>query len=355
MSERGSTAGLARSYGYTSLFCLAIAVLLWALTDGELFLDYLVVSLCIGLSIASASALLEPVLERHLSPYLVPLPITLAGLVVGLILGGLWLGSPWYFFDEGGDTWVLGLFFGVIGFLLMGTHSRVQTLRAALAQAESERLKQEKLRLETELRLLQAQIEPHFLFNTLSNVASMIRSAPEQAEATVNDLTTLLRASLKRTRAPVATIGHELEVVRSYLEIQRIRMGERLRYAVSVADGLAETPLPPLLLQPLVENAVRHGIEPLEEGGRIDVEIRAGKPGQVQICVRDTGRGIIEEPVDGARHGEDGAAGTGIRNVLDRLEALYRGDAGLTFTANSPRGLSAVLTLPAADAYRAAG
>lgn len=354
MSRAGGTAGLLRSYGYTSLFCLAIAVLLWAIAGGG-FLDYLVVSFCIGLSIATASALLEPLLEGWLSPYLVPLPITLAGLVVGLVLGGLWLGGPWYFFDEAWDTWILGIFFGVVGFLLMGAHGRVQTLRAALAQAESERLKLEKLRLETELRLLQAQIEPHFLFNTLSNVASMIHSAPEQAEATVNDLTTLLRASLKRTRAPVATIGHELEVVRSYLEIQRIRMGERLSYDIRVADGLAETPLPPLLLQPLVENAVRHGIEPLEDGGRIDVEIRTTTPGQMQITVRDTGGGISEVPDGSARPSQDGAGGTGIANVLDRLEALYRGAAALTFTANSPRGLCAVLTLPIADAHRAAG
>lgn len=342
---------LARSYGYTTLFCVAIAALLWALEPANAFWRLLVVSLCIGLSIATAFELLEPPLQRWMSPYVAPVPITLVGLTGGLLLGGWLLGNPGQFFLEALDTWALGIFFGVVGFLLVSTRERLQTLRTALARAEAERLNQEKVRLETELRLLQAQIEPHFLFNTLSNIASMIRSQPEAAERTITDLTTLLRASLKRTRASFASVGDELDIVRSYLSIQKIRMGDRLDWEIHAAPDLATVPLPPLLLQPLVENAVRHGIEHREAGGTIRIDVRR-EAGGLRIAVADDGPGIADP--NGIGHDVPGAGGTGIRNVLERLHALYDGQAGLTFETNADGGLTAVVHLPDDHAHRSA-
>jgi sensor histidine kinase YesM len=232
----------------------------------------------------------------------------------------------------------------------------MQALKAALAQAEAERLQQQTLHLETHLRLLQAQIEPHFLFNTLSNVASMIRNSPDQAEATLSNLTTLLRASLRRTRRPLVTLGDELDVVQSYLEIQRIRMGERLRYRINADDQLLSIPLPPLLVQPLVENAVRHGIEPLENGGVI--EVRGFRDGRfLNIEVADTGTGLEGGDRSGNSELVAGSpGGTGISNVLARLSALYHGAATLTFSGREPHGVTAVITLPIeADAHSPAG
>lgn len=326
-----------QSYAFTCLFCLAITGLLWFIEPDADFTDLLVVSFCIGLSVATASLLLGNWLEPHLPPYLVPVPLTLAGLTVGLLLAGTYLGDPGYFFDEGRDTWIVGIFFGVVGILLLGAYGRLQTARAALARARAERLQQEKQALETHLRLLQAQIEPHFLFNTLSNVGSMIRTAPAEAEQTLEHLTTLLRVSLRRTRLPLATLGDELEILRAYLEIQRIRMGDRMRFSLDCEAGLTDVPLPPLLLQPLVENAVRHGLEPLEQGGCVAVRVRA-EGDRILLEVSDTGRGICSLPA--------GDYGTGIANVLGRLEALYHGRAALEFTRNTPNGLKATLSVP---------
>lgn len=340
-------ASLGRTYGYTSLFCIAIALFLWLLDPSQSLSSVTLVSFCIGLSIATAFVLLEDRLSRHLSPYVALLPITLIGLSVGLVLGGTLLGDPGYFFGESRETWVIGIFFGVLGFLLMGTHGRVLSLHTALARAEAERLTQEKQRLETELRLLQAQIEPHFLFNTLSNVASMIPDAPDQAEATLVDLTTLLRASLRRTRASVTTLGLEIEILRSYLDIQRIRMGDRLRYRIDVDESLHGASLPPLLLQPLVENAVVHGIEPVESGG--EIRVRAARRGdRLIVRVSDTGCGLPE--TSGDREMVTGSGlGTGIANVLGRLSALYHGQATLRFARNEPHGLVAILDIPIND------
>lgn len=132
---------LLRSYGYTAVFSLAIAGLLWTLgSSGDDPVSLVVVSCCIGFSIATAFAVLQEPLERILSPVVAPIPITLIGLTAGIVLGGTWLGDPWYFFSDTWDAWVLGIFFGVVGFLMMGARTRVQTLEAALARAEAERL-----------------------------------------------------------------------------------------------------------------------------------------------------------------------------------------------------------------------
>jgi LytS/YehU family sensor histidine kinase len=213
--------------------------------------------------------------------------------------------------------------------------------QAALAQADADRARQEKLLTQTELKLLQAQIEPHFLFNTLSNIAGLIHSDPDAAEQTLLNLTTLLRSSLKRTRADATTLKEELEIARAYLDIQAIRMHGRLRYTIKSDPQLDLCPLPPLLVQPLVENAIKHGIDRSEEGGSIGIAVRA-TGNQIEIMVSDTGSGINPDaPVSGT--------GTGLKNVRERLRALYQGQATLTLTENQPHGMMATLCLPRED------
>ena len=180
----------------------------------------------------------------------------------------------------------------------------------------------------------------------------MIRSQPEAAERTITDLTTLLRASLKRTRATLASVGDELDIVRSYLSIQKVRMGDRLDWQIDASPDIAAVPLPPLLLQPLVENAVRHGIEPREAGGTVRIDVRR-ENGGLRIEVADDGPGIADPDVAG--DALPATSGTGIRNVLERLRALYDGRAGLTFETNADGGLTAVLRLPDDHAHRTAG
>ena len=189
---------------------------------------------------------------------------------------------------------------------------------------------------ETRLKLLQAQIEPHFLFNTLSNVLSLMDRDDPNARRMLENLTAFLRASLQRTRDGSGSVNDEFEVLRSYLEIQQLRFGDRLRFVLSADDDVAQHALPPLLVQPLVENAVLHGIAPREAGGTVEVTAARGASDRLQVTVKDDGVGLDES----------GRSGTGLTNVRERVSALY-GDRGrLTLAPRDPRGLVATLDLP---------
>ena len=326
--------GLVRSYLYTSLFCIAIAVLTWLAFNPTGFVSSLIVSFSIGLSINTAFVLLFDRAEKVMSPYLAPIPITAVGLTIGLIIGGsLILGRPWFFFTDGYGTLIVGIFFGVIGYLVIGTRARLSETQAELAQAQAEQERQEKLLTQTELRLLQAQIEPHFLFNTLTNIASLIRTDPDAAEQMLENLTTLLRSSLDRTRVLETTLAEELGMVRAYLAIQETRMRGRLRYAIDHDAKLDNTRLPPLIVQPLVENAVKYAVDPREKGGTINIITRQIED-RVEIEVLDDGPGI--DPAS--------QPGTGIRNVKERLTSLIAGSS-LSLLENPDGGLRAVIIL----------
>ncbi len=215
--------------------------------------------------------------------------------------------------------------------------------RAKIAEAESrhvaERARAEQLErhaLDAQLRSLQAQIEPHFLFNTLANVVSLIDGKPADARRMLERLIELLRASLSASRSQQTTLGHEIDLVRTYLDILAIRMAGRLRYEIDVEPPLRAYPLAPLLLQPLVENAIQHGLEPKIEGGRVRVVARA--QGDVtEILIEDDGLGFGATTRGG---------GVGLSNLRERLAALFGGAARLTIEDAQP-GTRVRLLLPA--------
>jgi two-component sensor histidine kinase len=220
---------------------------------------------------------------------------------------------------------------------------RLYSDRAKIAEAESrhvaERARAEQLErhaLDAQLRSLQAQIEPHFLFNTLANVVSLIDSQPADARRMLERLIELLRASLSASRSQQSTLGQEVDLVRTYLDILTIRMAGRLRYEIDVEPALRAYPLAPLLLQPLVENAIQHGLEPKLEGGRVRVVARA--IGDVtEIAIEDDGLGFGATTRGG---------GVGLSNLRERLAALYAGAARLTIEDAQP-GTCVRLWLPA--------
>jgi sensor histidine kinase YesM len=325
---------------YTAALSVGIAVFLWLLQTGSSFPAILGVSLCIGLSINSMFMLFRERCEQFAHPLVVAMLLTGTGLGIGLLLGGaLVLGVPLYFFSDNYATIIIGVFFGIVGFAIIGSRERLADAREEVANLRAERLAREREILETELKLLQAQIEPHFLFNTLSNVVGLVRSDPEAAEKTLLNLSTLLRSSLRRTRAEAVSLGEELEIVRAYLAIQSLRMQDRLEYTIDVADdpALLNWPLPPLIIQPLVENAIRHGVDPAEGGGTVSIAASRDNTG-LNIVVADTGVGV--------REAGSGGEGTGLSNVRSRLRGLYGEGAGLDFRDNTPSGVRVEIRIP---------
>ena len=188
------------------------------------------------------------------------------------------------------------------------------------------------------LSLLHAQVEPHFLYNTLASAQLLTRSDPAKADQMIGNLIAYLRHSLPRADAGLSTVGEELESTRAYLEILRIRMGERLALQIQVPDALNAVPLPPMMLQTLAENAIKHGLEPLPGGGTIWILAReAGE--KVSLTVADDGRGFS---------GDSTGTGIGLKNVRERLRLAYGDAAAFSIAANFPRGVAATLTVPRA-------
>jgi sensor histidine kinase YesM len=188
------------------------------------------------------------------------------------------------------------------------------------------------------LRLLQAQIEPHMLFNTLANLQGLIALDPDRAGRMLDQLIQYLRATLGATRSESTTLGQEFAAMQAYLGLMGVRMGERLAYRFDLPADLDKARLPPMLLQPLVENAIVHGLEPKIEGGEI-VVTASNRNGRLEIEVRDTGLGL-----DGAAPSSGG--GVGVSTTRERLNAIYGSRAAIDLAPAQPQGTIARLTLP---------
>jgi len=207
----------------------------------------------------------------------------------------------------------------------------------ALQKAEADQARLDAQMDEARLQVLQAQIEPHFLFNTLAHVKRLYQTDGAAARTTLDNLMRYLTVALPQLRAADSTVGREVDLAKAYLDICRIRMGRRLAVEIRVPDSLRGARLPPMMLLTLVENAVKHGLSPLTEGGFIRIEA-AADAACLELKVADTGRGFV---------GRSGA-GTGLANIRARLTALY-GEAGrLSLLPNTPRGVTASITVPLA-------
>jgi sensor histidine kinase YesM len=207
-----------------------------------------------------------------------------------------------------------------------------------IQQERIKRLSIEKEALETNLRLLQAQIEPHFLFNTLSNILSLIDTDPTNGKSMLVDLIHYLRTSLSRTFPDPITLDQEIDMIKAYLNIQKIRMGERLHFKIELSDAVRKYPFPPMLLQPLVENAVKHGLEPKMEGGAIMIKV-----GEEDEVIR------IEISDDGQGFSSFNKTGVGIGNVRERIRLLYGEKGRLILEENKPNGVRAIIEVPKHD------
>jgi signal transduction histidine kinase len=308
----------------------------WALWYGKNFIVTLTVAAIIhllfdlGRVVLATPARLARWRTWQRSTYFAVVPMlgVLLGWPLGLTLAGGnlmdWVGTP-----EGTNTIVGTVLASLTITLLMHTYfaSRHREIVA------------ERRATEAQLRLLQAQIEPHFLFNTLANVQSLMDHDPPKARAMLSSFTDYLRATLGTLRSETSTVGHELDLAQSYLQLLQTRMEDRLRFQIDTDPAARQLPLPSLLLQPLVENAVMHGLEPSIEGGCVQVRAHV-TDGRLVLSVQDDGRGL-----DAARRPGSRGNGMALANIRERLQARYGGAARLHIEAAHP-GTLATVTLP---------
>jgi two-component system LytT family sensor kinase len=220
---------------------------------------------------------------------------------------------------------VLSAIFGSIAVLYFTLRARAEFMAAKLQEKELNEERLTRLKTKAELEALQAKINPHFLFNTLNSIASLISENPKAAEETVEKLSELFRYTLRYTEKNTATVAEELDLVRTYLEIEKLRLGDRLQFEVKCEDAVREVGLPPMLIQPLVENSIKHGIASAIEGGTILVEAKAAG-GNCVIAVHDSGKGF---------QNEGDAEGFGLRSIQERLRLRYGEKASLQVVQNS--------------------
>jgi hypothetical protein len=242
--------------------------------------------------------------------------------------GGAWV--DWFMVDDGTNLENIEAI------------SRAITRRVAeIRKGEEARVREsttEKELTVAKLSLLHAQVEPHFLYNTLASAQVLTRTDPARADRMLGHLIAYLRRSLPSAEDSISSLGEELERARAYLEILRIRMGERLALQIQVPDTLKSVPLPAMMLQTLVENAIKHGLEPLPSGGCVWIIAREDGD-RVAVTVADDGRGFSED---------GGGTGIGLKNVRERLRLVYGDAASFTIVANFPKGVAATITVPSA-------
>ena len=317
-----------------------ISLFLTLIDDKTTFASNLIISNCIGLSIWLCSGALSYFTDHQISwpiRMLLSLPI---GVIVGFKLAAVFgaydviqvlMQQPhlaWRWVAISVFISCSAMAFFIVLFHAQRYKAELETERRLAAEAQQGETA-------AQLAMLQAQIEPHFLFNTLANLRSLMCDDPQLALAMLDHLNDYLRASLKRTRMAKTSLHDELELVSALLAINQIRLGERLHYQIDIMEACRRAILPPLLLQPLVENALKHGIEPAIAGGHIHI---VGEIIGSQLCIRviDSGLGLKE-------HGEHGI---GLANVRARLASLYGDQGELALYPNSPHGVIAELKLP---------
>ncbi|MDO9263625.1 MAG: histidine kinase [Desulfosalsimonadaceae bacterium] len=318
-------------YGFIIAINLVLGLFFWAVRISEFGLSYHLISSQVGgfitlTTVLSALYVLNPI--QITSRFM----IIIISVVMGSVMAAMFsIGNREMFF--------INLLFGtLIGSIIYGSAFYWESMaitKSNLEKAQVRRLQMEKRITEAKLMALQAQIEPHFLFNTLSNILNLFDTDMEKGKSMQQDLILYLESSLSKIRTDLSTIGDEINLVVAYLNIFKVRLEERLQYETNIPDCLKKIPFPPMLIQPLVENAIQHGIEPKVEGGRILISVET-RNHAIQITVADTGLGMNLEK--GAR--------TGLANIRERLHLLYGSRGHLRITENHPCGVKAIIEVP---------
>lgn len=336
--------GLLRRYLQVLAFCLAIAALQYFARPDESYEVPLIYSLFIGSAcwalIDIGRFLFHPDPEtgwpRGWRKALLLTLGAVGGNLVGIFAADLWFGwSSWQqSLSQQRLSWLVSLLAGGAVIFYFNANGRSRRLQRQTLRAQQQAT-------EAKLKLLQTQLEPHMLFNTLANLRVLIASDPARAQQMLDHLIDYLRATLGASRAATHALSAEFERLADYLELMAVRMGPRLRYTLDLPPELADHPVPTLLLQPLVENSIRHGLEPKVEGGSIQVSARRDGD-SLLLEVADTGVGL-QAGAEGLRNA---GTGFGVAQVRERLGTVYHDGGTIDFVANGPSGTRAIIRLP---------
>jgi len=325
---------------FTIVFDTIIAVFLKAINSTDSFATLFIISQCIGLSSCCCVLLVynfihkaKPVYQAVLVGGALVVGTTI-GSYLGLAISGLSSSDP---FDKHGflQLLFLGVIFGSIIVYFFSSREQIAESQTRIQEEKIKRLTSEKKAAEANLKLLQAQVEPHFLFNTLSNILSLLDTNPERGKSMLVDFIQYLRASLSKIRKEQATLGQEMEMIQAYLSIFKVRMGDRLKYEIDLPKQMEAITFPPMLIQPLVENAIKHGLESRVDGGEIRIK-GMEKDGVLRLEVADTGNGFLQER----------DSGVGLSNIRERLNSMYGNSGRLILEENQPHGLKAIIEVP---------
>jgi sensor histidine kinase YesM len=341
--------GALRAIAIAAVFWALAATLLYVLSPGlDTWPRLLVFHECVGMTMVACVLLLRRMrafsqfrpMTRWVLTGVLAIP---TGFVVGHQFAFLMLGEPLRMVGYLSVSLIPVLFTLLVG----GVGLHYYAAREQLATEAAARSEAQRLAVDAQLRLLRAQLEPHMLFNTLANLRSLVREDADRAESMIDQLIVYLRSALAASQMESVALSREFAQLRAYLDIMSLRMGPRLTYTLDLPPELEATTVPPMLLQPLVENAIKHGLEPKVGPGSIEVVARAvtGITAGIEIRINDSGLGLPADEEDGPAIRPAGTS-YGLQHVRDRLHAVYGPAARLSLERRRPAGVSALVFIP---------
>jgi sensor histidine kinase YesM len=341
--------GALRAIAIAAVFWALAATLLYVLSPGlDTWPRLLVFHECVGMTMVACVLLLRRMRAfsqfRPMTRWVLTGGLAIpTGFVVGHQFAFLMLGEPLRMVGYLSVSLIPVLFTLLVG----GVGLHYYAAREQLATEAAARSEAQRLAVDAQLRLLRAQLEPHMLFNTLANLRSLVREDADRAESMIDQLIVYLRSALAASQTESVALSREFAQLRAYLDIMSLRMGPRLTYTLDLPPELEATTVPPMLLQPLVENAIKHGLEPKVGPGSIEVVARAvtGSTAGIEIRVNDSGLGLQPDEEDGPAVRPAGAS-YGLQHVRDRLHAVYGPAARLSLERRRPAGVSALVFIP---------
>lgn len=349
-----------RHYLQVLAFALAISALLYTFSPEKPYKIGLVYSLCIATLSWTVTDFgrfaLQPDPETQWPKGWRMLVLITLGMVGGW-LGGTGLADLWFGWSTWDQTpnklrsdWAFTAVAGIVISYYFYSKGKSSFLQAKFAQAQRQAAEAHDQATEAQLKLLQAQLDPHMLFNTLANLRVLIGLNPTAAQDMLDRMIAYLRATLSASRATVHPLHVEFERLNDYLALMAVRMGPRLTFTLDLPDDLRDLPIPTLLLQPLVENSIQHGLEPKVQGGKITV--RASRKGsQLTLEVSDTGIGLqhrvnLSDATLGGAGSFGSSGGFGLAQVRERLNTAYGALSTIELVAPTEGGYYATLTFP---------